>query len=107
MNGMLSASCNSRTICRSTQIGADKAAQHDHTTIDKQFGDFAYPSNVLGAVFGTEAQVFVDAETNIVTIEAIHQHATLVERLFQRNGNCALARTRQTGEPERRSAVSQ
>ena len=52
-------------------------------------------------------RVFVDAETNIVTIEAIHQHAALVERLFQRDRNRALAGTRQAGKPEGRSAVSQ
>ena len=74
------------------QIWADKAAQDDYATVYEQLGHFTYPADVLGAVFSAETQILVDAETNVVAIESVHEHAALIERLLQCHRDSAFAR---------------
>ena len=46
-----------------------------------------------------ETEILVNAQANVVTVEAVTQLAAIVESLFQGNGDRAFATARKTGKP--------
>src|SRR3546814_14750485 len=73
-------------------VRRDKARQHDHTGVDKQLRNFTDTTNVLGAIFSREPEILVDAEANVVAVEAIRETTLRMQHLFQRNRHRALDR---------------
>lgn len=45
----------------------------------------SYPPNVLLTVPWREAQILVEAETNIIAVEAVSREAQMEQVLFERN----------------------
>src|SRR3546814_6492079 len=75
-------------LAHDVTVGAvrrDKARQHDHTGVDKQLRNFTDTTNVLGAIFSREPEILVDAEANVVAVEAIRETTLGMQHLFRRN----------------------
>src|SRR5690606_18523128 len=83
-------------------VGADKAGQGDHPGIHEELGDLADATDVLVAILGGKAQVLVDAEADVVAVEAVGDLAHLVQGAFQGHRDGALAAAGETGKPEGR-----
>lgn len=60
----------------------------------------AYPADVLVAVLLGEAEVLVQAEADVVAVQAVGGVAEVEQVLLKSGGDGRLARGRQTGEPE-------
>lgn len=57
-------------------------------------------ANVLIAVLLTEAQVLVEAEADVVAVEAVRGQAQVQQVLFKGGGDGGLARGGEAGEPD-------
>lgn len=80
--------------------GGDEGSEGDGRRVGKELGNFADAADVLNAVLVAEAQVLVQAETDIVAIETVGSQAQVQEVLLQGGSNGRLARSGQTSEPE-------
>ena len=100
MNGSLPATCRARTHVAVLAIGADEAGHGDDAAVGEQLGDLADAADVLLAVGGGEAEVLVQPVADVVAVEDVGQPAALHQGVFQREGDGALARAAQAGEPE-------
>lgn len=60
----------------------------------------SYPANVLIPVLLREAKVLVQAEANVVAVEAVGSEAEVEQVLLEGSRNGGLARGRETGEPD-------
>ncbi len=60
----------------------------------------SYPSDVLFPVFGREAQVFVQAETDVIAVESVACQALLEKMLLESDRYGGFSRGRQAGEPD-------
>ena len=81
-------------------VGADEAGQRDDAGVGEQLGDLADAADVFLAVGGGEAEVLVQPVADVVAVEHVGQPAALHQGVFQREGDGALARAGQAGEPE-------
>ena len=88
-------------------VGADKTGQSEHAAVGKQLGDLADATDVLGAIARGKTEIPVDAQAHIVAIQAVGEHAALVQRALKGHGNGALTAARQAREPDRGAAVSE
>jgi hypothetical protein len=64
-------------------------------------------ADILGPVLGGEPKVLVDPHAYIVAIEAVGEHATLVQHALELYGDGALAAARQAGKPDRCALVTE
>ena len=88
-------------------VRRDEARQHDHAGVDEQLGDLADAADVLGAIFGREAEVLVDAEADVVAVEPVYEMAATVQHFFERDRDGALAAAGKAREPDRRALLLQ
>ena len=63
------------------------------------FAHFCYAADILYTVFGREAQVVVDAATDVVSVQDAAQKSPLLQFTFQGDSDGAFPRTAQSGEP--------
>src|SRR5690606_30653679 len=82
-------------------VGADDGDQHYDAGIGEQAGDLADPTDVLGAVLGRETQVGVQAVADVGAVEPVGGPALGDQCLLDRGGDRRLARSGQTGQPDR------
>lgn len=81
-------------------VRADERAQADYAGVGEELGNLADTTNVLGAFFAREAQVRVEAVTNVVAVKRIGDTVTLASQvLFESERERGLARARQSSEP--------
>lgn len=62
-------------------VGRDERGDCDRGAVGEELGDFGDAADVLVAVFLGEAQVLVEAETDVVAVEAVGVDAAVVEEL--------------------------
>ncbi len=87
------------------QIGADERGEGNDSGIHKQLAHLADAADVFLAIFGTEAQILVQAVANVVAVQHISQVATLNQGVLQGVCNGALARPAQPGKPDERPVL--
>ncbi len=73
-------------------IRADEACHRDDTGVGEQLGHLADTADILLAVGGREAEIFIQAVANIVAVEDVGKPAPLDDRVFEGEGDGALAR---------------
>src|SRR5262249_20185874 len=81
-------------------VGADEAGHGNDRAVDKELGNLADAADILFTVGGREAKVLVQAMPNVVAVEDVCQVAALDQCMLECEGNRALARPTQAGEPE-------
>src|SRR6185436_4639326 len=78
----------------------DEGHEDDETGIDHQPGDLRDPSDVLDSILFGEAEVLVEAVTNVVPVEKIGMQAAAVELPLDQIGDRGLAGAGEPREPE-------
>ncbi len=83
-------------------VWAYKRRNSNRTAISEEFGHFGDAADVFFAVFGTEAQIFVEAEADIVAVEAVGGEVVGVAKkgLLEGYGDGGFAGGRKAGEPD-------
>lgn len=101
-------------------VGRDEGCKGDGGGVGEKFGDLVVAtlasrrvrlrgyigtylsdsSNVLYSILGREAQVLVQAESDIVTVQSVGLEAKVEEMLLESGGNSRLSRRRQASEPD-------
>ena len=87
-------------------VGRDEGAEHDEARAREQRRHLPHAADVLGAVFGAEAKVRVEAVAHVVAVEHIDlvTHAEQTPLGLDRQGGFAGAR--QAGEPKHAPVVT-
>lgn len=81
-------------------VGGNKAGEGNGAAVGKQLGDLGDAANVFVAVLFGEAQVLVQAEADIVAVEAVGGEAEVEEVLLEGGGDGGFARGGEAGEPD-------
>ena len=82
-------------------VGRDERGDCDGGAVGEELGDFGDAADVLIAVFFGEAQVFVKAEADVVTVEAVGVDAAVTEELVPKfDGDGGFARRGEAGKPD-------
>jgi len=74
----------------------DETRQTDDSSVCKQLRDLGDTSNVLFAIFRTEAEILVESVADIVSIQAVRRNSLARQVAFQFERQRCLASTRQT-----------
>ena len=82
-------------------VRRDKGAKSNHTRISKQLSNLSNPTDVLLPVFRSKSKVLVQTSPDIVAIKTICRNTSCDKVFFQGKGDCRLARSRETREPDR------
>ena len=90
---------------REIPVGAvrrDERRDGDGGAVGEQFGDFGDAADVFFAVFGREAEVLVEAEADVVAVEAVGGEVErLAEKsLFEGDGDGGFTRGGEAGQPD-------
>lgn len=72
-------------------IRGDEGGGGDDTNVSCKFGYLGDAANVLLAIVGTEAEVAVETEANVVTVETVDEVALLEHLLLEGDGDCGFA----------------
>jgi hypothetical protein len=82
-------------------VRADEARDGNGAAIGEELGDLGDATDVLFAVLRTEAKVFVQAETDVIAVEAVGGEVIGLaeEGLFQGDGDGGFAGRGEAGEP--------
>lgn len=90
-------------------VRADEAGDGDGARVGEQLGHLGDAADVLLAVLGREAQVLVQAEPDVVAVQAVRALAVWLadERLLERHRDRGLAARRQAGQPDRQTLLFQ
>lgn len=80
----------------------NEAGNADQTSIGKQLGHLGNPADVLFSVPRRESEVFVEAVTDIVSIEGVARDGMGDEILFQSKTNCCFSSPRETWSEQAR-----
>lgn len=86
-------------------VGRDEGGQGNGAGVGEQLGDLGDAANVLVAVLFAEAQVLVEAEADVVAVEAVGGQAEVQQVLLEGGGDGRLARGAQAGEPDGHAAL--
>ena len=76
--------------------GRDEGGEADDAAIREQLGHFGDSSDVLLAVLRREAQVLVEAVSDVVAIKTVRRDALRHQVLLQREADRRLSRSRET-----------
>jgi len=89
-------------------VRADEARDSDGARIGEEFGHLGDAADVLLAVLGREAEVLVEAEADVVAVEAvgIEVDGTAEERLFEGDGDGGFATGAEPREPDRQALLA-
>lgn len=83
----------------------DEADDHDRSLRGEQEGDLTGPTDILVAIFGRESEVAADPRSQFVPVKHYRGPARQGETSSERCGRCRLPGSRETGEPDRESAL--
>lgn len=87
-------------------VGRDERGDCNGGAVGEELGDFGDAADVLIAVFFGEAQVFVKAEADVVTVEAVGVDAAVTEELvLEFDGDGGFARRGEAGKPDCEAAL--
>lgn len=83
-------------------VGGDEARDGDGAAVGEQFGDLGDAADVFLAVLGGEAEVLVEAEADVVAVEAVGGEVVGVSEqgLLEGDGDGGLAGGGEAGEPD-------
>ena len=81
-------------------IRTDETGYRYGRGIGEQFCDFGDAADVFGAVGRGEAEVLIEAEADVVAIEAVGGEGVLEEVLFEGGGDGGFAGGGEAGEPD-------
>ena len=82
-------------------VGRDERGDGDGVGVGEQLGDLANTANVLVAISLAEAQVLVQAEADVVTVQAVGVDTTVTDQLvLQFHSDGRLARGGEAGQPD-------
>ena len=89
-------------------VRANETGDRDAGRIGKEFGDFGDAADILRSGLRRESQVLVEAEADVVAVEAIGRfiEGLAEERLFEGNSDSRFSRCREAGEPNRQTLLS-
>lgn len=87
-------------------VRRDEGGDCDGGGVGEQLGDLADAADVLVAVLLGEAQVLVEAEADVVAVEAVGDQAEVQQVLLERGGDGGLARRREARQPDREAALA-
>lgn len=98
-------------LTRQVTVGAvrtDEAGDGDGARIGEELGHFGDAPDVLFAVLGREAQVFVQAEPNVVAVEAVGGQVVWFPQkgLLQGDGDGRFATCRQARQPDGQAGLT-
>ena len=82
-------------------VRRDERRDGDGGTVSEQLGDFGDAADILRAIGGGEAQVAVEAEADVVTVETVSGEGVLEEMLLEGYGYSGLSGGGEAGEPDR------
>ena len=85
-----------------SSVRGNETRDGDGAAVSEQFGDFTDATDVFGAVGGGEAEVFVQAEADVIAVEAVGGEVVRCaeEGLFERDGDGGFAGGGEAGEPD-------
>lgn len=86
-------------------VRADETRQGDGRGVGEELGHLGDTADVLVAVGFGEAQVLVQAETDVVAVEAVGGETQVQEVLFQGGSNRGFARCGKAREPDGKPAL--
>ena len=74
-------------------VGGDEGSDGNGGAVSEELGDFGDAADVFGSVGGREAEVFVEAEADVVAVEAVGGEVVgrSEEGLFKGYCNCGFA----------------
>lgn len=81
-------------------VGGDEGGDGNGGRVSEELGDLADAADVLVAVLFAEAEVLVEAEADVVAVEAVRGEAKVDEVLFEGCGDGGLARGREARQPD-------
>ena len=81
-------------------IRRDETRQRDRTRVGEEQSDFGDPADVLIAVCFREAEVAVEAESDVVAVEAVGGEGAVQEVLFESGGDGGFPRGGEAREPD-------
>lgn len=81
-------------------VRANEGSDGDGGRVGKELGDLCDAANVLVAVLFGKAQVLVQAEADIVAVEAVGGEAQVQKVLLEGGGDGGFSRGGQAGEPD-------
>lgn len=82
-------------------VWGDEGCDGNGVAVSKQLGDLCYATDVFLAVLLAEAEIFVEAEPDVVSIKTIGSNATFGEEIVLKlDGNSGLAGGGKAGEPD-------
>jgi hypothetical protein len=87
-------------------VGRDEGGDGDGGGVSEELGNLGDTANVLVAVGLGESKVLVKAETDVVAVETVGGDAKVKEMLLESSGNGGLARGRETGQPDGKTALA-
>lgn len=88
------------------KVGRDERGDGNGGAVGEELGDLRDPTDVLVAVLLGEAEVLVESEADVVTVETVGVDAPVSEELvFKLDGNGRFARGGETGEPNCEAAL--
>src|SRR5262249_47543972 len=87
-------------------IRRDERRQVDDAAVGEELRDLADAADVLGPIFGREAEIGVQAVTDVVAVEDVSAHAAIPERLLQRDRDGRLPGPGEAREPHRATLVT-
>ena len=85
-------------------VWAHQWHERNHASVGKKPRHFGHPTHVLVAVLSSKAKISIDSVTKVVAIEHVRRLLLVDEQSLYFHGNRRLARTRESGEPDRGSA---
>ena len=86
-------------------VGRDEGGDGDGGGVGEELGDLGDAADVFVAVLFGEAQVLVEAEADVVAVEAVGGQTQMQEVLLKRSGYGGFARGGEAGEPEGEAAL--
>lgn len=81
-------------------VRADEARDGDAGAVGEELGDLGDAPDVLRALGGREAEVAVQAEADVVAVEAVGREGVPQEVLLEGGGDGGFARGGEAGEPD-------
>lgn len=87
-------------------VGRDEGGDGDGGRVGEELGDFGDAADVLVAVLLGEAEVLVEAEADVVAVETVGGDAKVQQVLLEGRGHGGLARGRETGQPDGKTALA-
>ena len=87
-------------------VGRNERCQRHSAAVSKQQCDLGYATDVLVAIGFAEAKIFVQAEADVVAVEAVGGVGGVEQVLLEGGGDGGFTRGREAGEPDRKARLA-